>query len=437
LIEGWGIEMKKLMVVLLCAFPMLVAGQEEGKLARADHFIIDHVNLIDGIGNGVLPDMAVEIKGGKIIAVGKSAPRDDSGVMVISLKDYYLIPGLIDAHVHYSSGSMESDIGQLRMLLYGGITTVRDMAGDGRRLAELKRDAAVGDIEAPDIYFSALMAGPTFFEDPRVQDASQGAPVGNTAWARAITEKTDFRQVVAEARGIGATGLKIYADLPADLIQKLAEEAHRQGLKVWSHATVFPARPSECVEAGVDVISHSALLYFETVKDVPDSYKGRYDHGFEYDFADTSMFDSLFAKMVARGTILDATVLIYTLEGVGGDKTDKQKMADFCTRITKLAHEHGVKISAGTDLGMEGRKIPPLHDELAILVGKCGFTPMEAIKSATFIAAQTMGIESETGTIEAGKDADLVVLAKNPLDDIKSTTAIILVVKNGKIFVRQ
>src|SRR5437763_1393930 len=78
---------------------------------------------------------------------------------------------------------------------------------------------------------------------------------------RAVTSSSDIATVVADAKRTGATGLKLYADLSPDIIARIVREAHAQGLRVWSHATIFPARPSDAVAAGVDVISHSLLLY--------------------------------------------------------------------------------------------------------------------------------------------------------------------------------
>ena len=429
--------MKRLLVVLALMLPVLAFAQEAEKPDVNGHFVLNHVNLIDGVGDEVQEGMAVEVKDGKIVDIYKAGERDFGDAMVIDLPGCYLLPGLIDAHVHFSHGTLQGNIDSLEGMLMGGVTSVRDMAGDGRRLALLKRDAAVGDIDSPDIYFSTVLGGPTFFTDPRVQDVSQAAELGNTSWARAITEETDLRQVVAEAKGIGATALKIYADLSPDLVRKLTEEAHRQGLKAWSHGTVFPAGPMDCIEAGVDVLSHSALLYYEMVDEIPASFENRYNHPFTFESLDNDLYKNLFARVVEKGTILDATVLIFILGEPAEKDTNKERMAEFSNEITRLAHKYGVKISAGTDLQLDEKTgLPMLHREMAALVEQCGMTPMEVIKSATMIAAETIGIEDTIGSVEVGKDADLLVLLANPLDDIANTAAIKLIVKNGKIYLK-
>jgi hypothetical protein len=109
----------------------------------------------------------------------------------------------------------------LRRNLYGGVTAVRDMADDDRAVAELARAAQQAEIPAPDIYFAALMAGRPFFEDPRVAAAGKGWPLGTAPWLQAIDDKTDIHDAVVLARGTGATAIKVYADLPARLIDAI------------------------------------------------------------------------------------------------------------------------------------------------------------------------------------------------------------------------
>ena len=181
------------------------------------------------------------------------------GTIIYDLSDHYIIPGLIDAHVHFGTNPSGSDNFQdskkrLKYLLKNGITSVRDMAGDARFLGYLARSSALNEIAAPNIYYSALMAGPTFFDDPRTHASAKGAIPGNCPWMKAVDAETDMKLAIAEAKGTSASGIKIYADLDAMLIQKIVAEAHQQNLKVWSHAAVFPAKPQAIVNAGVDVI---------------------------------------------------------------------------------------------------------------------------------------------------------------------------------------
>ena len=101
------------------------------------------------------------------------------------------------------------------------------MAGDVRALASLQRDARLGEIASPDIYYAALFAGPAFFADPRTHDASRGLVPGQAPWMRAITDTTDIHQAVAEARGSGATAIKLYAELSGALARRITAERPR------------------------------------------------------------------------------------------------------------------------------------------------------------------------------------------------------------------
>ena len=295
------------------------------------------------------------------------------------------------------------------------------MAGDGRALAELARAALVGDIESPAIYYAALAAGPEFFTDPRVLAVSRGVPPGEAPWARAVTAKTDWRQVVAEARGTGATAIKVYAAVSAPVLKPLVREAHRQGLKVWAHATLFPARPSEVVAAGVDVVSHASLLAWETAERIPGFNERRRA---QPPSVDDPRIQSLLHPMARRGTILDATLFVM------GDAPPEIRR--WSSEVTRAAWAAGVQVSAGTDsIGVDAPgTMPDIHEELALLV-EAGLSPLDAITAATRNGARAIGIEAARGTIAAGLAADLVVLGADPLADIHHTRDIVLVFRDG------
>ena len=225
----------------LVAFPAWAAAPKP--------LLLIHVGLVDGTGAAAQRDMTVEIDGKRIAAVYPSGSRPlPKDAEVHDLSGKYLIPGLIDAHVHITDA--EPDIAHyktfLHALLLGGVTGIRDMAGDDRLLQFLASQANSGAFASPDIFYVALMAGPSFFkEDVRAQDASKGEPLGFAPWMQAITAKTDIPLAVAEAKGTGAAGIKLYANLPAALVAAITAEAHRQGLRVWTHATIFPAKPGD------------------------------------------------------------------------------------------------------------------------------------------------------------------------------------------------
>jgi imidazolonepropionase-like amidohydrolase len=237
--------------------------------------------------------------------------------------------------------------------------------------------------------------------------------------------------------------LKLYADLPGSTAGALVAEGHRQHLKVWGHATVYPARPGDLVNAGADAISHAVLLYWEGAAVVPTRYHARAASGV-YDSvpANGPVMQALFREMKRRGTVLDATLFISSrLEtspagtaGIADPKRAVQWMYD----ATRYANEAGVPVAAGTDGMMPGstQELPNIHREMELLVSRAGFTPFQAIVAATVNSARTIGIESDVGTIAVGKAADLVVLGANPLEDIRNTRQVQSVIKRGVIYDR-
>ena len=96
--------------------------------------------------------------------------------------------------------------------------------------------------------------------------SAPAATPGETPWAQAIDERTDLPLAIARARGTGAAAIKIYANLPPDLVRRLTAEAHRQGLPVWAHGMVFPTPPADVIAAGPDVISHTCYLAYQAIE---------------------------------------------------------------------------------------------------------------------------------------------------------------------------
>jgi imidazolonepropionase-like amidohydrolase len=391
------------------------------------------VTLIDANHIPGLAHQTVIVRYGKITAIfpDNSQPIPDT-VSIIRASGKYLIPGLIDTHVHMATDPSGIDnrpntLRVLEKMLRSGITTVRDMAGDARVLAELSRDARIGDILSPDIYYSALMAGPEFFTDPRTQTSTAGGISGQMPFMRAVTSTTDFTLAVAEAKGTGATGIKLYADLDAATVSKIVTEAKRQGLLVWGHAWLQQARPSDLVKAGVSSISHAPLLLYEKMDTMPSAWRrGRHDDKFWND--NIHVDPALLASMKDHHTILDATMLTY--ERSAALDSNRSNIVPVIRRLVSQAYKAGVAICTGTDDDQEEF----VQGEMRVLVKDAGMSNADVLIAATLNGAKAIGIESVTGTIEVGKTADLVILDHNPLQDIANIYSVYLVIKAGKIF---
>ncbi|MDZ7781304.1 MAG: amidohydrolase family protein [Gemmatimonadota bacterium] len=394
--------------------------------------ILHGFTLIDGLGGPPVTDGALAVRGATIVDAGPldavlSRLEDPGAALRLDLGGGYVVPGLIDAHVHLATQpDRAAAVSALERLLRSGITTVRDMAGDARLLAALAWEARTGRIQAPDIHHAALFAGRSFFHDPRSRAAAEGFPPGEAPWMQAVGPDTDLPLAVARARGTSARGLKIYADLDSGLVRNITAEAHRQGMVVWAHATVYPARPLDVVRAGVDVISHACPMAWEAMAEAPDRYHHDDRPGYARVSAGAPVFDELLGEMAARGTILDATLAMHTSveggppEGEGPAPAEAPSVCDrrFARTLVRRAHELGVPIAAGTDFTADGDEGPALFLELEALVEHAGLDPMDAIAAATRVAAAAIGLEGRTGTLQRGAEATFVLLEADPTEDI-------------------
>jgi imidazolonepropionase-like amidohydrolase len=388
--------------------------------------------LIDGTGRALIADSVIIVQGDRITALGgQSDVKVPDGAAKVSLRGRYVIPGLINTHVHLASPPLpEVAKAYLRRELYSGVTTVRDMAGDARLLGELKREALRDEIVSPDIYYSALVAGPGFFSDPRVAVSLEGWTPGTAPWMHAVDEKTDLRQLIAEAKGTGATGIKIYGDLSVALIREVTAEAHHQGMKVWAHAFVPPTLPSEVAESGVDSMSHADFVAYELADPVP----GRYKDLSPIDPAaaqPSPRIDRVFEVMARNHIVLDGTV---NLSYLYPSKKFPQGVA---SAIAGEAFRHGVLLCTGTDDDPDFHVADSrLLDEIERLVRESRLSPMAAISAATANGALVLGIGDQVGVLAGGKTANFVVLKRDPLADIRNLRSVELVVKHGKQYPR-
>jgi imidazolonepropionase-like amidohydrolase len=416
---------------------LLVAGP-----AMAEPVLYRNATLIDGTGTPGRAGMSVLVDGERITAVRPDARlAAPAGARVVDLTGKFLLPGLIDSHEHLATPPNRRQAeGSLRRDLYGGVTAVRDMADDLRSVAELTRASRKGEIPAPDIYYAALMAGPSFFADPRTIAVSYGYTPGKTPWMQAIDDRTDLREAVTLARGTSATAIKIYANLPGDLVKKIAAEAHRQGLKVWSHTAVYPASPSEVVAAKPDVMSHACSLAHEAVG-TPPSYQSRTPiNAAPFLKSDNPAVEKVARRMAADGIMLDATTSIYAHISEEAAKNPGARKplcsGELSDALVRQALKAGVEVSAGTDwVAAWDEPWPTLFQEMAALA-KLGMTPAQVIRATTLNGARAAGQEADMGSIQAGKLANLTVFARDPSADIANLKSLELTVKRGREYRR-
>ena len=408
--------------------------------------------------------MTIVVDGERIAAI--TPTESDSAVLpenaeIVAATGWFVTPGLIDSHVHLATLPHRQIAEQhLRRYVYGGITTVRDMAGDVRALADLSRAALINEIKSPDIKYSALMAGRSFFADPRTITSGLGARPGDLPWMQAIDEHTDIALAVAQARGTWATGVKVYANLPGDRVRAIIAEGRRQGIPVWTHLKVYPASPFDAV--GAHSVSHACMFAQHQAERAADTDSGNGESSApgeitEFDAASPE-FQRYVRELADSGTMLDATVAMNTRyrelasaprdTGYGGPADNPEPASPpaatgFCNEervlwpMLSAMHAGGVRMVAGTDFSANADDpFPALFVEMAALARVPGITNMDALRAATANAAEALGLADDIGTVEMGKYANLAFYTRNPLESMDNLRSLALTMKRGHRYFR-
>lgn len=415
------------------------AARAQAPLAGERVLIVEGVTALVGTEFEPTADATIVVRDGRITEI--VGPDDEveaiTGAEIVDASGGYLIPGLVDSHIHLGTvPDREQATAEMERLLQAGVTSVRDMAGDARFLNDLARASITGEIAGPRLYFSALMAGPTFFSDPRPQASAQGAVAGQVPWMQILTADTDLPVAMAVAKGTSATGIKLYANMDGLLVWRASREAHRYGLQVWAHSAVFPARPLEVVKSGADVISHACRLAWEAWKEIPGEYHHDRSPTAEGYDPEHPILGTLVKEMVKRGTVLDATLALYARRARTVQGRGPQCDIDQARELVRRAHRAGVPVAAGTDFTTPLDEPPPLLEELQELHENAGFTATEALRAATLNGALALGVAADFGTVEVGKVADLVILGADPTDDLANLRDVLYVIRDGRVMRR-
>jgi imidazolonepropionase-like amidohydrolase len=388
----------------------------------------------------------VVVDKGVITRVGPAAHITvPTNAQIIDGKGKTLVPGLWDSHMHFADDASGP------MLLSLGVTSVRDPGNvNALTLARAARRAK-GELLSPRVYPSVLIDG----KGP------------NTAQVASVaTSQEEALAIVRKAKADGFVAIKIYGTFNPAWVRATAAEAHRLGLHVHGH---LPAgmRPSDAIDAGYDEITH---IYFVMMQAMPDDVvaksngmarfqgPGRYAKDVSLD---AEPMRSLIAKMARRKITVDPTLVVAeslfvpengdlspayapfvgllppALErgfrqggfAVPSDLTRADYRASFAklSELVGALHRAGVPIVAGTDgTGLE------LVRELELYVA-AGFTPAEALASATIATAHLVGADARTGSIAPGKAADLVLVDGNPSKAIGDLRHTQIVMMDGKL----
>jgi imidazolonepropionase-like amidohydrolase len=378
---------------------------------------ITGATVVDVAGNRrPQADTTVIVSDGRITAVGSSRRvAVPDGATIVNAAGKTLIPGLWDMHAHFE----QVEWGPI--YLASGVTTVRDVGNELEFITSVQSAIASGKGIGPRMLLAGIVDG----NGPNAMGA-----------IRASTPD-EARAVVRRYHDAGFDQIKIYSSISLEVLRAVTAEAHRLGMTVTGHVpdgiSTFQA-----IDAGLDQINHAE--YIANAAN-PDARR-------------------IIAVMKQHHTVLDPTLALYELlarpftqpidsfepgfahvarelttplAGFGSPPDAapfRQRRFERELALVGELHRAGIRVVAGTDQSVPGFS---LHREIELYV-KAGFTPLEALQSATIVPARAMGKDSDSGSIEVGKRGDIVILDANPLDDIANTRKIFRVVSNGRVF---
>jgi imidazolonepropionase-like amidohydrolase len=407
--------------------------------SRAETLALVGATLIDGTGSAPIADSLVIIKGGRIIAAGPRAsvtiPKDAT---VLDQKGKTILPGLWDMHAHFE----QVEWGPI--YLAAGVTTVRDCGNELEFIKAVRDAIAQGRGLGPRLLLAGIVDGTGKFQ------------IG----VQRVDTPDQARLWTGKYHGAGFQQMKIYSSMKLEEVQAVAQEAHRLGMTVTGHVPVG-LTGYQVIEAGQDQINHIHFIADMMLAPLPPDAKSadRFNALANIDLESPRAQEAL-SFLKKHGTVIDPTVALmefYTastakppasfepgvlkvpseLAGPLADVGPPGPMADVREKIfqKQLAlvgalHRAGIPIVAGTDQTVPGHS---LHREIELYV-QAGFTPMEAIRAASIVPARVMGLDKEFGTIETGKRADLIVIAGDPLADIRNTRNVESVITNGVMY---
>ncbi|MBH30960.1 MAG: hypothetical protein CMG71_03090 [Candidatus Marinimicrobia bacterium] len=377
--------------------------------AVSDKIAIVNGRLIDGKEDAVRDQITVLISDGKIESIKKNG-RVPAGYETVDLRGGTLLPGFIDAHTHIRS------VSSAKRALESGVTTVRSASTPNFQDVGLRELVKSGAIAGPDMVAAGVFVTPNLGEsvlaDPRFGALMDG--VNSEEELRTLVRINADRGVdVIKTRGTERAGLpqtdprkQTYTQAQ---LSAIVDEAARHNIPVMAHAHGDEGGYA-AVAAGVRSIEHGTYLSDRTLK-----------------------------LMKKNETFLVPTfTTVVDLTEPGGDYDNPvlfirgQHMLPALERTVKQAYKMGIKIVTGADTYYGSESVTRVGMEITNFV-RLGMTPMDAIRSATSVGAELLQISDRTGTVAVGKEADLIAVPDNPLEDIRAVQDVVLVISNGVI----
>ena len=399
-----------------------------------DLFILYNTNIIDG-NSKLISNATIIIGGNKIIEImdknssnkyvlSKNYPNSS----LIDLSGKYVIPGLFDMHAHVA-GVKKNSFNQthseeiLHKLLAFGITTIRNPGGPTDQSVNLKSNVSSEKIIGPQIFTAGTLLNSHNISIPFVE--------------MKVNSVLEVNEEISLQAKSGVDFIKLYVGLTPDLVKEAINKAHSLGLKVIGH--LYLTSWKDAANYNIDFLTHGVpvnpyLLSSQDREIFIEHGNGPFDHFFWLELAkiNSNEINEMIESLVKNNVYVDPTLSVY--ESMTKDNpASPQHLWPKVLQLTKKMYESGVKLLAGTDIpNFDLEPGQSLHHELQLLE-KAGIPISNIIQIATKNAAEALGISNSTGTIEEGKQADLLVLSSNPLENISNIKDIEIVLNNGKV----
>jgi imidazolonepropionase-like amidohydrolase len=393
------------------AILVLVAGLSAQPPASpaAEPLALVNATLVDVRDGRVTANATIAMRNGRIESIGTGAAA--AGVRVLDLKGKYVLPGLIDAHTH------AADFASFRRALESGVTTVRSAGVSSYADVGFHELVKAGAVAGPDVVTAGYHVRPRLAEEAFLSDPSYADLMAG------VTTIAALRRAVQMNLAHGVNWIKILATDRAgtadtdprkqvyseEEIRAIVQEAATKNVLVQAHAHGDEGAMA-AVKAGVRSIEHGTYLS-----------------------------DATLQLMKERGTYLDPTyTTVIDIAEPGGEydvpalRIRGEHMLPRIRATVVRAHALGVKIVTGTDTGYGPASLTRIPQEMTHFV-EMGFTPLQALQSATVVNAELLRMEKSIGALAPGFDADLIAVEQNPLQNIATTQDPLLVISNGRI----
>jgi imidazolonepropionase-like amidohydrolase len=438
---------------LLLTLPLLTLA------VSAQTLVITHANVIDTVSGIVQSDTTVVVKGNRIVRVEHSMMIKPGSGHVINAHGAYLIPGLWDMHTHVYFDSTAADGTDivLPLFLANGITGIRDMGSALDPVLKAREEIAAHRLLGPRM----LVSGPML-----------DGPKSHYKAAIAITTPEDGRKAVDMLKSRGADFIKVQSGVPREAYFAIAQEAKKAGIVFEGHVP-DAIRASEAVASGQYTFEHLIGIFEASSPDETTYLTGKKTVGMFLGSYDPKLEDGII-QLLAKNHVWQCPTLFwergqwlvdaidYTkdpdlgyaprswvrhwpasqkgiMRSLDVDPLDvREKFVTHELDIVRKLHTAGVPFLAGTDTPAGVDVIPgiSLHLELQRFVA-AGFTPLQALQTATLNPAKFINRLNDFGTVQPGRIADLVLLEANPLADIANTRKIKAIVTDGRYMSQQ